>query len=518
MADPPPVLMLLVEKGPRKGQARQCRAGAVCRVGRVAKGNTLAVGDAGASQRHLDLVFLPPPASRWAATDVGSSNGTLLNGAPLVPSVPAPLSHGDRIKIGESTVLAVSISADADLEPAGTRRSSRHAAAAAEAAVVESKAPEVTRRGGRKKAAVAEEPPEAEKEEAVVATRRGGRKKAAERCEVETGEEEEDEEEAVVTRRGRKKASSTAALPPQPPKTRSARAAARRGEAVGTEQDEREGEKTGKGRGRVTRGARNTKDTVIEEEEVEVAVPREQQGNPPRRATGGEEDKVDAGHGTSNASEEEVPVTRKGRGSRTRRGRGRVTRASARKVKDAVIEENDERNEEEGEATAGTEGMVNSPRVTPENGGGKGADNVPTGDGEVDGTSKPSVEEEVGLAAADNGGKEENEGNESEREEGDNIDQELGDRMAGQSELDGAGEEVEEDGKREVLGGSGEAGGDRNAEKGTGRSRIEDMTLGEWLDRMEKYLLVKNHEAAERARAKIMEDHRRFCEYASTLK
>jgi pSer/pThr/pTyr-binding forkhead associated (FHA) protein len=93
MADPLPVLTLLVEKGPRKGQTQQHRAGKV---------NDLAVGDAGVSQHHLDLTFLPPPASWWAA-----------------------ISHGDRIKIGESTVLAIFIAADAGPEPAATRRSTR---------------------------------------------------------------------------------------------------------------------------------------------------------------------------------------------------------------------------------------------------------------------------------------------------------------------------------------------------------------------------------------------------------
>jgi hypothetical protein len=105
IVDPRSVLTLLVKKGPCEGRTLQRRAGAAAlRVGRVAKGNDLSVRDAGASQRHLSVEFLPPPAARWAVTDLGSSNGTLLNGTPLVPTVPAPLSDGDLIKIGESTV------------------------------------------------------------------------------------------------------------------------------------------------------------------------------------------------------------------------------------------------------------------------------------------------------------------------------------------------------------------------------------------------------------------------------
>ena len=53
MAAPPPVLTLAVEKGPREGETRQCRAGAALRVGRVVTGNDLVVRDVGASQRHL---------------------------------------------------------------------------------------------------------------------------------------------------------------------------------------------------------------------------------------------------------------------------------------------------------------------------------------------------------------------------------------------------------------------------------------------------------------------------------
>jgi pSer/pThr/pTyr-binding forkhead associated (FHA) protein len=202
MAAPPPVLTLVVEKGPRKGETRQCAAGSALRVGRVVKGNHLAVRDVGASQQHLAIEFLPPPAARWAVSDLGSSNGSFLNGAPLAPNVPAPLSDGDSIKIGESTVLAVSISSDSDLDAAAAagpepRRSSRYTAAAAE----EQKPPAATRRGARKKAAVAEIPevenevPDAaavvvlEEEKARPATRRGGRGKAAAAVPAEETEE-----------------------------------------------------------------------------------------------------------------------------------------------------------------------------------------------------------------------------------------------------------------------------------------------------------------------------------------
>ncbi|KAI4964178.1 hypothetical protein ZWY2020_006944 [Hordeum vulgare] len=246
MAAPPPVLTLAVEKGPREGETRRCRVGAALRVGRIASGNDLAVRDVGASQRHLTIEFLPPPASRWAVSDLGSSNGTFINGARLLPSVPAPLSHGDLIILGQSTVLAVSIAPDSDVKP-GPRRSSRRAAAVAvaeekptpsvtrlstrkmlgtraaaapsetekggpgtAAVVVEEESHlVVTRGGGRKKVAGAEPlgVGKEEMEEAAVATLRGKRKKVVEFPELEKADEQKEEKAAVATRgRKRKKA------------------------------------------------------------------------------------------------------------------------------------------------------------------------------------------------------------------------------------------------------------------------------------------------------------------------
>ncbi|XBI63696.1 hypothetical protein VPH35_044059 [Triticum aestivum] len=247
MAAPPPTLALAVEKGPRAGETRQCSAGAALRVGRVVKGNDLAVRDGGASQQHLVIEFLPPPGAGWAVSDLGSSNGTLLNGKPLAPSVPAPLSHGDLIKVGDSTVLAVSIAPDSDPKPVAnpsSRRSSRQTAVVAPIAA-EEKPPAVTRRGARKKAPPAAQHPDTQKEDPeaegvavdekpqVVARRGGWQKLAAAEplFEMETvkaprrGEqrkpvepsapenEEVDKEEATaVPRRGRRK---NAAQPPE---------------------------------------------------------------------------------------------------------------------------------------------------------------------------------------------------------------------------------------------------------------------------------------------------------------
>ncbi|KAL5210823.1 hypothetical protein ABZP36_006446 [Zizania latifolia] len=352
MADTPPVLTLAVKKGRRGGETRQCRAGAVFRVGRVVTGNDLAVRDAGASERHLSIEFLPPPAARWAVSDLGSCNGTLLNGVPLVPTVPSLLSDGDIIRIGESAVLTVSIAPDSDPN-SGHGRSTRHSAAVA---VEQEKPPTVIRRGGRKKAAAAAEPPEVvkeEPEEAAVVTRRGARKKAAEPPKAEEHEngkdekqEEEEEEVAVVTRRGgRRKAAPEVSLPPPPPRPRSTRAAARRGKAVDTGLDEGESEMVGRGRGRVTRvSARKARIASLEEDaggeqEGEVAALGEHIGSPPRAtaATDGEEeeDKVEFADGEveqnakASAEVEEVPVAQRGRPQRAPKGRANAQRAAS---------------------------------------------------------------------------------------------------------------------------------------------------------------------------------------------
>ncbi|KAJ8511101.1 hypothetical protein OPV22_001535 [Ensete ventricosum] len=107
----PPALRLTVEKGPKKGETIESKPGTVTRVGRFVRGNTLAIRDPGVSQKHLAFEFLPD-VPRWAVSDLGTSNGTLVNDRQIPPSAPFPLSDGDIIKIGESTVIAITIVAE----------------------------------------------------------------------------------------------------------------------------------------------------------------------------------------------------------------------------------------------------------------------------------------------------------------------------------------------------------------------------------------------------------------------
>jgi len=162
-------------------------------------------------------------------------------------------------------------------------------------------------------------------------------------------------------------------------------------------------------------------------------------------------------------------------------------------------------------------------------------DRVATEDDKLDGTSKASMEDEKMVdveedatfteraiegrvnaqhAPADNGGVEEEEVKNLSKGGETELDQELREKVSPESKVDGVGE-VEEHDKREAIGASGEKGhvGER-----TGRRSLENMTLGEWFVQIEKYLLAKNKQAAEKAIAEVQEKHRRFCEHVKSLK
>lgn len=64
--------------------------------------NTLVVSEDLCSRRHARIERRQTATGEWIyqLVDVGSSNGTLLNGQRLVPNQPAPLKPSDRIKIG----------------------------------------------------------------------------------------------------------------------------------------------------------------------------------------------------------------------------------------------------------------------------------------------------------------------------------------------------------------------------------------------------------------------------------
>ncbi|MFC5473563.1 FHA domain-containing protein [Paraherbaspirillum soli] len=65
------------------------------------------VDDPGVSRRHLKL--LRQPDGNYAALDLGSTNGSVFNGAELVPGLLTPLKPGDEIVVGNWTKLRIAL-------------------------------------------------------------------------------------------------------------------------------------------------------------------------------------------------------------------------------------------------------------------------------------------------------------------------------------------------------------------------------------------------------------------------
>ncbi|KAL2478177.1 FHA domain-containing protein [Forsythia ovata] len=109
-----PTLKLIVEKGPLSGQSFCFGPGSRVQIGRVVRGNSISIKDAGISSKHVLIQFGPnldsdtaPNCCQWTITDLASSNGTILNDTQLEPSEPSVLSDGDVVKIGELTSIIV---------------------------------------------------------------------------------------------------------------------------------------------------------------------------------------------------------------------------------------------------------------------------------------------------------------------------------------------------------------------------------------------------------------------------
>ncbi len=61
--------------------------------------------DPGISRLHA--VLIPGPNGNWSLLDLGSANGTLLNGREVAVGELVPLRDGDRINLGVWTLIAV---------------------------------------------------------------------------------------------------------------------------------------------------------------------------------------------------------------------------------------------------------------------------------------------------------------------------------------------------------------------------------------------------------------------------
>lgn len=62
------------------------------------------LADAGASRRHLKFVRAD---GSFMALELGSSNGTLLNGLPLAVGVPSPIQPGSELRLGMWTRIII---------------------------------------------------------------------------------------------------------------------------------------------------------------------------------------------------------------------------------------------------------------------------------------------------------------------------------------------------------------------------------------------------------------------------
>jgi protein phosphatase len=103
---------LRVTTGADKGAVYQFQRSECITVGRRA-GNTVCLPDTGISGSHFEVCY-DASSEEWQLTDLGSLNGTLLNGVNIAGTVPKqargqsrPLSTGDQISVGELTVVEV---------------------------------------------------------------------------------------------------------------------------------------------------------------------------------------------------------------------------------------------------------------------------------------------------------------------------------------------------------------------------------------------------------------------------
>ncbi|KAI3412743.1 FHA domain-containing protein [Psidium guajava] len=156
-------LKLHITKGPREGETLEYPPGSTVRIGRVVRGNNLTIKDAGISSKHLAIESRPdgPSGNSWILTDLGSSNGTIVNESTKVASdEPYVLHDGDSFKIGEYTAFLVNIEGCGGAVESRLRRNPRRRANERDLAkevggpVVESRAESVRvpkARGGKTK-------------------------------------------------------------------------------------------------------------------------------------------------------------------------------------------------------------------------------------------------------------------------------------------------------------------------------------------------------------------------------
>ena len=74
-------------------------------IGRATRDATwdISLQDRAVSRPHCEIKLQPDGI--WTVTDMGSANGTVVNGLPVAASEPQPLQDGSVITLGETTIL-----------------------------------------------------------------------------------------------------------------------------------------------------------------------------------------------------------------------------------------------------------------------------------------------------------------------------------------------------------------------------------------------------------------------------
>ena len=106
----PEPLTLSLTAGPAAGAEYRAAPG----VRRLAVGRTRAsfvwVKDKSVSERHAEVVWNDAEGGGWEVRDLGSSNGTWLNGEEVVEGgAPRPLRDGDSLEFGPDSKASVRI-------------------------------------------------------------------------------------------------------------------------------------------------------------------------------------------------------------------------------------------------------------------------------------------------------------------------------------------------------------------------------------------------------------------------
>ena len=101
----PESMKLILAKGPVKMDPIELSPGQTSVLGRSSSCEiTLEDPESSISRRHIEVSL---SKDTWQVTDLGSRNGTQLNGTKLAPDCPTPINHGDVIRFG-SWVFRVS--------------------------------------------------------------------------------------------------------------------------------------------------------------------------------------------------------------------------------------------------------------------------------------------------------------------------------------------------------------------------------------------------------------------------